>query len=240
MPATLMEGHSANRLLAALPSKTLALMAADLRQISIAQGELIYEPGDPMNDVYFPQTGLISLLVVTKDGSAIEATAVGCEGAVGLHRGWGPRRSFTRAAIQIGGKFSTIRANRFEQFARTDEPVRSMIGCYIELCLAEAQQIAVCNAVHDASLRLARWLLQCADRTRSEQLPLTQEFLAQMLNVRRTTVTLMAQELQQKGLIRYSRGKITIHNRKGLEARACDCYPIIRHDRLPAMIGVKI
>jgi CRP-like cAMP-binding protein len=236
----LMEGHRANRLLAALPPRTLAAMAGDLRETSIPQALVIYEPGDPMEEVYFPQTGLISLLVVAEDDRAIETSAVGREGAVGLHRGLGPRRSFTRATVQIGGRFSTMQANRFESFARAHEPVRDMIACYTEVCLAELQQIAACNAVHDASSRLARWLLQCSNRTDSERLPLTQEFLAQMLSVRRTTVTLMAQTLQRKGLINYSRGQIRILDREGLEGCACECYRVIRHDKLSRAIGVKL
>jgi len=142
---TLAQGHRDNRLLAALPSAALAAMDSELRQISIAQGVLIYEPGDAVEDVYFPQTAMISLLVVTKDVGSVEASTVGREGALGL------------------------------------------IARYTEVLWAEAQQIAACNATHDAASRLTRWLLQCADRTGSDKLPLTQEFLAQMLSVRRTT-----------------------------------------------------
>lgn len=239
LPDSLLEGHKANRLLASLPPGALSLMADNLRQTSIARGVVLYEPGEPVDEIYFPQTGLISLMVVTKDGGAIETSTVGREGGVGLQRGLGPRRSFTRAAVRIGGSLSIIRGNRFEQLAQAHQPVRDMIGRYTEVCLAEAQQVAACNAVHDASSRLARWLLQCSDRTGSQRLLLTQEFVAQMLNVRRTTVTLMAQALQREDLIEYSRGKITILDRKGLEACACECYRVARHDKLPLMIGVK-
>jgi len=232
-------GHRDNRLLATLPPEMLALMDGDLHQISMTQGAVIYEAGAPVEDIYFPQTGMISLLVIGMDGGTIEAATVGREGAVGLQRGLGARRSFTRATAQIGGRFSTIRAKRFEQFVTDHAVLRDLIGHYTELSWAEAQQLAACNAAHDASSRLARWLLQSADRTGSERLPLTQQFLAQMLAVRRTTVTLLAQALQRRGLIKYSRGHITIVDRAALEQSTCECYHVTRHDRLPITIGIE-
>jgi len=240
MADSLIQSHSDNRLLTALPSATLAQMGGDLRQISMAQGVVIYQPGDAVDDVYFPQTGLISLLIVTRDGGSIETSTVGREGALGLQCGLGPRRSFTRATTQIGGRFSAIRAERFERIALGDAPLRAMIARYTEVLWAEAQQVAACNAAHDAASRLARWLLQCADRTGSDKLALTQDFLAQMLNVRRTTVTLLAQALQRKGLIKYSRGQIAVLSRAGLEQQACECHHVLHHDKLPQTIGVKL
>jgi CRP-like cAMP-binding protein len=233
-------GHRDNRLLAALPAETLAAMAGDLQRATLAQGAVLYEPGDVIGNIYFPQTGLISLLIVTKDGNTIETSIVGREGALGLHSAFGPRRSFTRATAQIGGAFSIVQAARFARMVHDHPALRDLIASYTEVTLAEAQQIAACNATHDASSRLARWLLQCADRTGSEQLPLTQEFLAHMLGVRRTTVTLLAQALQKKGLIKYSRGRIAILDRDGLAAKTCECYSVIRHDKLPSMIGVQL
>ena len=237
---SVMRGHRDNVLLAALPPETLAQMESDLQQLTLSQGVVLYEPGDAVNDVYFPQTGLISLLIVTKDGGAIETMTVGREGAVGLQRGLGVRYSFTRATAQIGGRFSAIRAKRFEQFVSKHAALRELIGHYTEVVLAEAQQIAACNATHDATSRLARWLLQCVDRTGSEKLPLTQEFLAQMLGVRRTTVTLLAQALQRQGFITYRRGQIHVLDRAGLEKDACECYDVIRHDKLPLTLGIKM
>lgn len=232
--------HGDNRLLAALPAETLAAMASDLRQVALIQGAPIYQAGEPIHEIYFPQSGMISLLVVNGAGQAVETTTVGREGAVGLHCAFGPRRSFTRAMAQVAGRFSVIRASQFAQIARNDAALRDIIQRYTELLWAEAQQIAACNAMHGASSRLCRWLLQSADRTGSDKLTLTQELLAQMLGVRRTTVTLLAQSLQKKGLIKYSRGNVTIVNRGGLQACACECYRIIRHDTLPNLIGVKL
>jgi len=157
-----------------------------------------------------------------------------------LHGVLGGRRSFTRATTQIGGRFSTIPAGRFEHIANGSAPVRDLILRYTEVLLAEAQQIGACNATHDTRARLCRWLLQCADRTGRDELQLIQEFLAQMVGVRRTTVTLLAQSLQVRGLIRYRRGRIVLLDRKGLEECACECYDIMRHEKLGPALGVHV
>lgn len=230
--------HHENRLLAALPGDVLARMGHELRQISLEQGRPIYEPGAPIEEVYFPQSGMISLLVVVGDGAAIETATIGREGAVGLHGALGRRFSFTRATTQIGGKFSTIRAGTLAQFALEHPPVRELIARYTEVLWAEAQQIAACNTVHDAPARLCRWLLQCADRIDSNEVPLTQELIAEMLGVRRTTVTLLARSLQANGVIKYARGHITIVDREKLQHCACECYAIMQQEKLPLKIGV--
>jgi CRP-like cAMP-binding protein len=234
------QGHQDNRLLAALPQDAFATMSRDLRQVSLAQGKSLFEPGAPLNDIYFPQSGMISLMVVTAGGRAVEISTIGREGAVGLHGALGERFSFTRAITQIGGRFSTIPAGRLAQFVREHAPVRELIVRYTELLWAEAQQVAACNAAHDAPARLCRWLLQTSERTGSDRLPLTQELIAEMLVVRRTTVTLLAQSLQRAGAIRYSRGHIEILDREKLKDRACECYSIIQHENLSLKTGVKL
>jgi len=201
---------------------------------------VLLEPGEPIEYVYFPQSGMISLLVITNDGDMIETSTIGREGALGLHRGLGARRSFTRASVQIPGRFSMITARAFEEISLASAAIRQMIARYTEVLWAEAQQIAACNAIHDASTRLSRWLLQSADRVGSDQFALTQDFLAQMLGVRRTTVTLLAQELQKKGIIKYSRGKMTILDRKSLERCACECYHVIQYEKLPPEVGARL
>jgi CRP-like cAMP-binding protein len=230
-------GHQDNRLLAALPREMIGLMGRDLKQIPLAQGQALYEPGAPIDQIYFPQSGMISLLVVAKGGEATETATIGREGAVGLHGALGKRLSYTRATTQIPGKFSVIRAAIFAQFAQDHAPVRDLIARYTEILWAEAQQIAACNATHEAPARLCRWLLRAADRTGSDHLALTQELLAQMLGVRRTTVTIFAQTLQRSGLIKYARGHITILNREQLERRACECYAVMQQENLPLKFG---
>src|SRR5215470_11865698 len=231
--------HRENRLLATLSGETLALLEPELKETSVAQGVVFLEPGDSIDRIYFPQSGMISLLIVGRDGEMVEVSTVGREGALGLHRGLGGRLSVTRATVQIPGRFSTIPAHAFERISVNSASLQEMITRYTEVLLAEAQQLAACNAIHDASSRLCRWLLQCADHINSLQLPLTQEFLAQMLGVRRTTVTLLAQEIQKRGAVKYSRGKMTILNRRMLEDGACECYEVMQRQRLALNAGVN-
>jgi CRP-like cAMP-binding protein len=227
------------RLLAALPPPLLERIQHDFKQIGLLQGHAIYEPGDQIDQIYFPQSGMISLLVVGKDGGAVETATIGREGAVGLHSALGKRVSFTRATIQISGKFSVIRAAAFTQSLQGHAAVRDLITRYTEVLWTEAQQIAACNAVHEGPARLCRWLLQTADRIGSNQLPLTQELISQMMSVRRTTVTLLAQSLQRKGVIKYARGHIVILDREHLEHCACECYAVMQQEKLPLKLGVR-
>ncbi len=240
MDQVLSQSHQQNRLLAALPHEMLALMQYDIRQISLPQGKAIYEPGALIDEIYFPQSGMISLLVVGKDGSAIEAATIGREGAVGLHSALGKRLSFTRATTQIAGQFSVIRSAILGQFAQDHGAVRELITRYTEVLWIEAQQTAACNAAHEASERLCRWLLQSSDRIGSNNVPLTQQLIAEMLGVRRTTVTILAQSLQRNGAIKYSRGKIAILDRRQLERCACECYAILQQEKLALKIGVTL
>ena len=233
-------GHLQNRLLAAIPPQAFSLIESGLRASTFKQGAIVQQVGEPVDHVYFPQTGMISLLVVTRDGGGIEAASIGREGAVGLHRGLGKRRSFTRAVIQIEGTISHISADVFERAVGQSDTLKNLIAHYTEVLWVEAQQIAACNAIHGTEARLARRLLQTQDRIESSSLPLTQELLAQMLGVRRTTVTLVARALQQAGLVKYRHGHIVVLDRAGLEEAACECYRIIQHETLPEIIGVKL
>jgi CRP-like cAMP-binding protein len=211
-----------------------------LKQVSLSQGIVCYGAGDRIDRVYFPISGMISLLVAGRNGEIVETGIIGREGAAGLQSALGERRSYNRVTIQIPGHFAVISAAHFEQAVSNSAPLRDLVLRYVETRWAEAQQIAACNAIHSGSPRLCRWLLQAADRTGSDHVPLTQECLANMLGVRRTTVTLLAQELQERGAIRYSRGRITLLDRKMLEASSCDCYEAIKHENLSLRIGVKI
>lgn len=232
--------RSDNRLIAALPEESWALLEPDFKQVVLPQGYVCFDPGDPIHQAYFPHTGMISCLVAMGDGEMVETSSVGHEGAVGLQSGLGHRVAVTRAIVQIGGKFSVLPASRLENAVARSPALRELIVRHIETLWAEAQQNAACNAIHDGSSRLCRWLLQCADRIGSNQLLLTQEFLAEMLGVRRTTVTLLAQELQKKGIVRYSRGRITILDRARLEASACECYGATRRGSPLQNAGVKL
>ena len=224
--------RSENRLLAAFPREILAFFGQNLKHVSLSQGVVCYEAGDRIDRVYFPISGMISLVIAGQKGEFVETGIIGREGAAGLHSGLGERRSYNRAFIQIAGQFAAIPSNHLERAVSDSAPLRDLIVCYVESRWAEAQQIAACNAIHSGSARLCRWLLQSADCTGSDHIPLTQGYLADMLGVRRTTVTLFAQELQRRGAIKYTRGWITLLDRKMLEAHSCDCYEAIKRENL--------
>lgn len=231
--------HSSNRVLAALPREIFRLLERDLKLVSLERGVICHSPGDPINQIYFPASGMISLVVATSHGDTIETSMIGREGALGLQSALGKRQSFVRAVVQIRGEFSIIPSLQFEQVVNGSPTVRDLVVGYIETSWAESQQLAACNAIHNGFSRLCRWLLQTADRTGSDHLPLTQQLLAEMLGVRRTTVTLLAQELQQRGVINYGRGKIAVLDRRALEADACECYEAMKHENLSTKIGLR-
>ena len=217
-----------NRLLFALTPEDHSLLAPHLKEQSLKLGTLVQEAGEPVEQIYFPHQGMVSLLAIMSDGQGIETATVGSEGVVGAMSGFGVRRGFTRAVVQAPLVASRISSLQFQAAVQKSETLRNLMASYSETLLAQVQQTAACNALHAMESRLARWLLQTRDRIDTDVLPLTQEFLSQMLGVRRTTVTLVARQLEQAGLIQNRRGRIVIIDRKGLEDVACECYAIIR------------
>jgi CRP-like cAMP-binding protein len=229
-PAAPGEAAGRNRLLGMLPPSEFSLLAPHLKQVSLAKGQVLQEAGEPIHDVYFPHSGLISLLAVMKTGDAVEAAVIGREGGVGLNCGLGSRTAASRAMVQLPGIGLRIPAARFVAVAAESAPLRQLIACHNDVLLSQVQQSAACNALHDVEARLCRWLLQARDRLGDDRLPLTHEFLSQMLGVRRTTVSLIAHVLQASGLIHYRRGHITIRDVSGLERTACECYGHIKRE----------
>src|ERR1700730_7020171 len=217
-----------NRLLAALTAADHSLLAPHLKELSLELGLLLQEAGEPVEHIYFPHQGMISLLAVMSAGQGIETATVGSEGVVGAISGFGIRRGFTRAVVQAPLVASRISSVRFHRAVQESEGIRNLMVSYNEVLLAQVQQTAACNALHATESRLARWLLQTRDRIDNDVLPLTQEFLSQMLGVRRTTVTLVARQLEQAGVIQNRRGRIVVVDRPGLEDLACECYVIVR------------
>ncbi len=211
-----------------MPRATLALLERKWSHVALPHRRVYLSAGDLIQRVYFPTSGLISLVIATERGDVAEVGMVGREGAVGLQTAFGPRASYARAIVQVPGMAYSIAADALREAIHRSEEAQALVIHYTEVLWAEAQQLAACNAVHDASLRLARWLLQSADRTGTEQVRLTQEFLGEMLGIRRTSVTLLAQKLQARGIIRSSRGRIAIADRTALEACACKCYGAIK------------
>lgn len=221
-------GQQGNRLLRALEPADLALLRPYLRNVPLVQGAILQEQETPVELVYFPLSGVISLISVMESGEAVETAMVGREGAVGAFGGLGPWNAFTRAIVQLPGSAAVIPVMSFQAAAAQSEDIRNMILRYKEAQLAQVQQTAACNALHPLEARLARWLLQALDRADDPKLPLTQDFISHMLAARRTTVTLIAGKLQQAGLISYRRGRIVVLDRPRLEETACECYRTIR------------
>lgn len=222
--------YKRNRLLAALRPAEIALLQPHLKELQLEQGIILQEQGERIDRVYFPNSGMISLVAVMEQGNAVETATVGREGAVGAMSGLGPRRAFTRAVVQMPGIGLQITTPKFQSIVEQSPAIRDIVVRYNEVLLAQVQQSAACNALHEAEARFCRWLLQSRDRSDSDIVPITQEFLAQMLGVRRTTVTLVAQSLQDAELLRYRRGRIEILDRPGLEQRACECYRVVSQE----------
>jgi CRP-like cAMP-binding protein len=231
MPAVVADrftSHKRNRLLASLPPADFSFLAPYLKEVSLEQGASLYEPHDKVKQVHFPQSGMISLLAVMQEGTAIEIATVGREGAVGAMSGLGLMHAFSRAVVQVPGIASRIATSQLQLAVNKSSRIRDVIVRYNEVVLLQIQQTAACNAIHSVEARLSRWLLQTRDRSESDDIPITQEFLSQMLGVQRTTVNLAARTLQKTGLVDYRRGRVEILNRGGLERKSCECYADIR------------
>ena len=225
---------SSNRLLAALPPADLALLAPFIREVPLGRGMVLHEPGGVIEQVYFPLNGMVSLVVGMRSGETVETTTIGREGALGTGVALGSRRAIGTAIAQLAGTAARVPAAQFEAVASRSTAIRDLAICCNELLIAQIQQSVACNTLHDAEARLCRSLLQTSDHVGSDMVPLTQDFLSQMLGVRRTTVTIVARILQSAGMIRYRRGQIQIVDRAALEQSACECYGSIRQltDRL--------
>lgn len=217
-----------NRLLLALPSDELALLSPHLLPVELERGRLLYDPGDRIDTIYFPHDGVISLMTLMENGAAIESAAIGREGALGLMAGISARQSLTRAIVQSPGSASRLSVGTLQDLCPRAPVLRGLIDRHNEALFGHAIQSVACNALHAVEARFCRWLLSCHDRVSVDTVQLTQEFLADMLGVQRTTVTAVAGSLQTKGLIRYRRGVVDILDRAGLESMACECYGAVR------------
>src|SRR3984957_3797056 len=213
-----------NKLLALLPRDHFDRLLPHLSTVLLQQGVVLFESGDEVDQVYFPHYGMLSLLAVLRDGKAIETATVGREGVAGAMAGLGLYKSMVRVVVQMSFGGSKIAATHFRTVAAGSEPIRNLCIRYNEVLLSQARVTAACNALHPIEARFCRWLLQSADRSASDTVALTQEFLAEMLGVRRTSVTEVATKVQNAGVITYSRGVITIVDRPALESKSCECY----------------
>jgi CRP-like cAMP-binding protein len=216
-----------NQLLAALPPPDFALIAKHLAIASMPTGHILSEAGDTVHHVYFPLKGMLSLFSVLRDGKAIETATIGREGVVNGMAWWGVLKSDVRVVVEIPVDLAIISASHFRNAAVRSAGIQKICINYNEVLLTEARVTAVCNAVHSVEERFCRLLLQCSDRAESNTIDLTHELLAEMLGVRRTSITQVAQKIQSTGAIRYSRGVIEIRNRPLLLKLSCECHQII-------------
>jgi CRP-like cAMP-binding protein len=213
-----------NKLLASLPRDAFETLRPHLAVISMVQGDIVYEAGTEVDHIYFPHSGMFSMLAVMRDGKAIETATVGREGVTGGMAGLGLYKSLVRVTVQLPLQASKIAAVQFRRAVAASDAIRDVCVRYNEVMLTQARITAACNALHHVEARFCRWLLQSADRAGSDTLALTQELLAEMLGVRRTSVTDVARKMQEKGVITYSRGVITILDRETLQRLSCECY----------------
>jgi CRP-like cAMP-binding protein len=218
----------ANQLLAALPKKEYLALHSQLEEIPLVFEQTIYKPQAAISDVYFPNSGIISLLAGLNERTTLEVGMVGNEGIVGLAIFMGVNESQNRAVVQGAGSAMKMKAKAFRRECVNGGALPGLLQRYTHSMLTQITQSAVCNQFHPVEARLARWLLMTHDRMEADEFQLTQEFLSNMLAVRRECVNKAAGKMQKRKLISYSRGQLTVLDRKGLEATSCGCYEIIK------------
>lgn len=219
-----------NHLLSALPEDARARVFPRLELVSMPLGWVLYESGDALRHVYFPTTSIVSLLYVMENGASAEIAVVGNEGIIGVALFMGGETTPSRALVQSAGHAFRLPGQMLKDEFHRSGTMQQLLLRYTQALLTQMAQTAVCNRHHSVDQQLCRWLLLSLDRLSSNSLTMTQELIANMLGVRREGVTEAAGHLQVAGLIRYSRGRITVLDRPGLEARACECYAVVRKE----------
>jgi CRP-like cAMP-binding protein len=228
----------ANQLLAALPDAEWQRWLPALESVDMPLGQVLYESGNTLSHVYFPITSIVSLLYVMEDGASAEIAVVGNEGIVGVSLFMGGGSTPSRAVVQSAGQGLRLAAHMMKDEFNKNGPVLHLLLRYTQALITQMSQTAVCNRHHSLDQQLCRWLLLSLDRLQGNELVMTQELIANMLGVRRVGVTEAALSLGREGLIRYTRGRIAVLDRAGLEKRTCECYAVVKqeYDRLlPAM-----
>jgi CRP-like cAMP-binding protein len=206
----------------------MAALLPHLQVVQLPQETVLFEAGDTIKAIYFPHTGIVSIVVDLASGEMIEAAIIGRDALVGGSTAIDDDIALNRAVVQVPGVASVVDVGTFRRLAEQSHSFRATMARHRQFILAQAQQSAACNAAHTLEARLSRWLLQCHDLLGSDDIALTQEFLAQMMGVRRTSVTIVAGTLQKAGLIHYRRGRIRVVDVDGLRASACECYETIK------------
>jgi CRP-like cAMP-binding protein len=219
-----------NHLLDALPANEFELLLPHLELIEMPLGKVLYESGNELRHVYFPTTSIVSMLYVMEDGASAEIAVVGNEGIIGVALFMGGETMPNRAVVQSGGHAYRLNGQRLKQEFNRSGALQHLLLRYTQALLTQMAQTAVCNRHHSLDQQLCRWLLLSLDRLPSNELIMTQELIANMLGVRREGVTEAAGNVQRAGLIEYNRGRITVLDRPGLEARACECYAVVKRE----------
>ena len=226
---TNVEGKSvSNRVLLSTPANEYQLMRPYLEYIDLPSHRSLHEPTQSIEFVYFLNRGMVSQVVVTKDGRTVEVGVVGNEGYVGAGLAVGLSRSSVREVVQIAGDGFQMRGNELGPILRSAPQLQMILGRHTGLQGMQVAQTAACNRLHDIQQRLSRWLLMTQDRVGSGALPITHDFIATMMGTDRSTVSVVAALLQKKGIIEYVRGAVNIKNRRALEKSACECYGVIQ------------
>lgn len=230
------ENSRENRLLAMLPRAEYDRLLPLMRPVEIALRETVYRQNAPIEYVYFPRSGVLSMIVVMEEGASVEVGIVGYEGFVGVPVFLNTERSPTQVLCQVSGSALRMPAAAFRDEVRKPGPLQLAVMQYTQTLLNAVSRVTACNQLHTCEVRCARWILATHDRVGADEFPMTHEFLAMMLGVRRASVTVAAGALQQAGLIEYRRGRMRVLDRAGLEAASCECYRLLRDefDRLLA------
>ena len=219
-----------NRILAALPAKEWEQIGPLCQPIELVNGRELIEGGEPFTHVYFPESGIISTVSVFESGEVAEIATTGREGMVSIAAILGADHALYRSIVQMPGSALMIDIQSFRRAQREFPAFKKALLAYSQAFLGQVMQSVACNGTHSVEERCARWLLMTQDRVGTGEFPITHQFLSQMLGVRRAGVSEVASLLQREGLIRYSRGRVTIEDREALEASACECYGIIRRE----------
>ena len=223
----LLQSSVKNRILAALPPVEFALLAKDLTHVNLALGESLHRAGDLIANVFFVESGFISALTMLSDGQPLEIGLIGAEGVAGVSVILGATHSYSETMCQTGGGAYRLTTHALKEAFAHAPRLRDQLLRYVYVFGVQVAQTAACNAHHELGQRLARWLLAAHDRSGVPELSLTQDLIAVMLGVRRSTVSIAASTLQRAGVIRYQHGHITIVDRLGLENAACECYEAV-------------
>jgi len=214
----------ANQLLAALPARERKRLLPALEPVPLTVGDILYNPGDAIRHVYFPNHGVVSIINTLANRLSIEVAVVGKEGMVGIPVFLGTGKAINQAVVQVPGDAVRMAADAFREAARGDGPLHDLLHLYTYALLTQMSLSIACNRFHNVEKRFARWLLVIHDRVDSDEFLLTQEYISRMLGAHRPHVTTAARVLQNAGLINYSRGRLAILNRRGLEKASCGCY----------------